>query len=236
MGNKKEAKFKVGDTVVITMYGTVGKVTDIKYLKEENHYMYEVNNSKTMYKESVLLPFSEYDGHTFEVQEMINIEYKFYFGDLVKVANYEGQYFKVIGFRTEIWRYKDFSWEEIVYELARVPDGEELEANEEDLKLVTEADSADSYFKKLGITASPEKKTVKKPASEKKKTVKKQGRPSKEDLQMVDFLLDLYNDYSCLYENFQDEEYKKVMMLALIKLKTLIAPWTEQDKKNRTII
>ena len=30
MGNKKKAKYKVGDTVVITMYGTVGKITDAK--------------------------------------------------------------------------------------------------------------------------------------------------------------------------------------------------------------
>lgn len=31
MGNKKKAKYKVGDTVVITMYGTVGKITDVKF-------------------------------------------------------------------------------------------------------------------------------------------------------------------------------------------------------------
>ncbi|MGM9927655.1 MAG: hypothetical protein ACI35P_06850 [Bacillus sp. (in: firmicutes)] len=32
MGNKKKAKYKVGDTVVITMYGTVGKITDVKFV------------------------------------------------------------------------------------------------------------------------------------------------------------------------------------------------------------
>ena len=32
MSNKKKAKYKVGDTVVITMYGTVGKITDVKFV------------------------------------------------------------------------------------------------------------------------------------------------------------------------------------------------------------
>ena len=32
MGNKKKAKYEVGDTVVITMYGTVGKITDVKFV------------------------------------------------------------------------------------------------------------------------------------------------------------------------------------------------------------
>lgn len=31
MSNKK-ARYKVGDTVVIKKYGTVGKITDIKFL------------------------------------------------------------------------------------------------------------------------------------------------------------------------------------------------------------
>ncbi len=32
MGNRKKPKYKIGDTVVITIYGTVGKITDIKIL------------------------------------------------------------------------------------------------------------------------------------------------------------------------------------------------------------
>jgi hypothetical protein len=32
MDKKKKPKFKIGDTVVITMYGTVGKITDIIFL------------------------------------------------------------------------------------------------------------------------------------------------------------------------------------------------------------
>ncbi|RID89038.1 hypothetical protein D1953_00220 [Peribacillus asahii] len=32
MGKKKEPKFKVGDTIIIKMYGTVGKITDVIFL------------------------------------------------------------------------------------------------------------------------------------------------------------------------------------------------------------
>lgn len=32
MGKDKQPKFSIGDTVVITIYGTVGKITDIKFL------------------------------------------------------------------------------------------------------------------------------------------------------------------------------------------------------------
>ncbi|MBB6444557.1 hypothetical protein [Bacillus benzoevorans] len=32
MGRRKKAKYNIGDTVVITIYGTVGKVTDVNFL------------------------------------------------------------------------------------------------------------------------------------------------------------------------------------------------------------
>jgi hypothetical protein len=32
MEKKKEPKYKIGDTVVITIYGTVGKVTNVNFL------------------------------------------------------------------------------------------------------------------------------------------------------------------------------------------------------------
>ena len=49
MGNKKKAKYKVGDTVVITMYGTVGKITDVifLFLLVQNHvFMIKVGELK----------------------------------------------------------------------------------------------------------------------------------------------------------------------------------------------
>ena len=32
MEKRKKPKFKIGDTVVVAMYGTVGKITDVKFL------------------------------------------------------------------------------------------------------------------------------------------------------------------------------------------------------------
>jgi hypothetical protein len=32
MANRKKPKYKIGDTVVIKIYGTVGKVTDVIFL------------------------------------------------------------------------------------------------------------------------------------------------------------------------------------------------------------
>jgi len=130
MGRRKKAKFNIGDTVVITIYGTVGKVTDVKWL--DGVYVYEVNKSDGLYKESGLRLLSEYDGEIVE-QEHIDIEYKFFIGDLVQVKGKGADLYKIVGFRTEIWRYKDDAWEDVLYELSRIGDGEWLEAGEEDL-------------------------------------------------------------------------------------------------------
>src|SRR5213595_3906280 len=148
MEKRKKPKFKIGDTVVIAMYGTVGKITDVKWL--DGKYLYEVNNSEGLYVESGLQLLSEYKGKIVE-QEQIDIEYKFFFGDLVQVSGYGSDLFKVVGFRTEIWRYKEDAWEDVVYELSRVRDGEWLEASEEELTLVADAESAETFIQKLGL-------------------------------------------------------------------------------------
>ena len=44
MGRRRKAKFQINDTVVIMMYGTVGKITDVKWL--DGTYVYEVNKSE----------------------------------------------------------------------------------------------------------------------------------------------------------------------------------------------
>ncbi|GAE44321.1 IG hypothetical 18022 [Mesobacillus boroniphilus JCM 21738] len=56
--------------------------------------------------ETSLQMLSEYDGKLLE-KEQIDIEYKYFFGDLVQVKGYGSDLFKVVGFRTEIWRYKE---------------------------------------------------------------------------------------------------------------------------------
>ncbi|WP_019241852.1 MULTISPECIES: hypothetical protein [Bacillus] len=232
MGNKKKAKYKVGDTVVITMYGTVGKITDVKYL--EGSYVYEVNYSEGLFLESLLVPINEYDGEIQKEKEHINIEYKYFFGDLVQVEGYKDEYFKVIGFRTEIWRYKENAWEDVVYELSRLTDGEWLEAHEDELILIADAESAELYFQKLELLYPIKKNARKKevpPYNALRKAEWHTLQEFRAKRQLIDELLDLYNDYAALYQTFEDEEYKKVMLLTLLKLKGLsTTPYQKQNK------
>ena len=223
MAKRKKPKYKIGDTVVITIYGTVGKVTDIKLL--DGNYVYEVNKSEGLFIEEALQLFSEYDGTVIE-QEQIDIEYKFFFGDLVQVSGYGADLFKVVGFRTEIWRYKEDAWEDVIYELSRVSDGEWLEAGEEELTLVADAENADTFIQKLGLLylVNKKEKIEKNPKvqgmvrkAEFEEIVRK-----KEKKELIDNLLDIFNDYRILYEMFQDQEYYQVMRVILRKLESLV--------------
>ncbi|WP_066313344.1 hypothetical protein [Bacillus sp. FJAT-29814] len=224
MAKRKNPKYKIGDTVVITIYGTVGRVTDVKWL--DGDYVYEVNKSQGLFVESALQLMSEYDGKIME-QEHIDIEYKFFIGDLVQVSGYGADLFKVIGFRTEIWRYKEDAWEDVIYELSRVSDGEWLEVGEEELTLVADAESADTFIQKLGLLylVNRQDKTGKKP------NIQHQGRKAefeeislkKEKKELIDHLLDIFNDYRILYELFHDQEYYQVMRVILKKLENLVS-------------
>ncbi len=223
MAKRKKPKYKIGDTVVITIYGTVGKVTDIKIL--DGNYVYEVNNSEGLYIEEALQLLSEYEGAVVE-QEQIDIEYKFFFGDLVQVSGYGAELFKIVGFRTEIWRYKEDAWEDVIYELSRVSDGEWLEAGEEELTLVADAENADTFIQKLGLLylVNKQEKVEKKPKVQNmvRKTEIEEIERKKEKKELIDNLLDIFNDYRILYEMFQDQEYYQVMRVILRKLESLV--------------
>lgn len=223
MEKRKKPKYKIGDTVVITMYGTVGKITDVKWLDQK--YVYEVNKSQGLYVETGLQLLSEYDGNVVE-QEQIDIEYKFFFGDLVQVSGYGTELFKVVGFRTEIWRYKDDSWEDIIYELSRISDGEWLEANEEELTLVADAESAETIIQKLGLIylLNKEQQPLKrvKPFNSSKKDESFLIEHKTEEKEEIDHLLDIYNDYRFLFDLFKDQEYDHVMRVVLRKLENIV--------------
>ena len=227
MENRKEPKYKIGDTVVITIYGTVGKVTNVKWL--DGLYVYEINKGQGLYLESSLLPLDEYEGKLLE-KEHIDIEYKFFFGDVVQVKGYGSDLFKVVGFRTEIWRYKEDSWEDIIYELSRIKDGEWLEAGEEELTLIADAESADVFIKKFGLLWNTDKKEKKAlSAPEEKKQTSTRRKSEKEELRkkgmkksLIDSMLDIYNDYRILYLWFGDEEYAHVMKVVLRKLSVIV--------------
>lgn len=222
MDKRKKAKFKVGDTIVITLYGTVGKITDVKTIEET--FVYEVNHSEGLFLESDLMLLSEYDGEVVS-KEQIDLEYKFIIGDLVQVKGRGAELFKVIGFRTEIWRYQEDAWEDIVYELSSVKDGLWLEVAEEDLTLIADAGNAETYMQKLGFLYMTNKKgTSKKLHLEKLNhgsdyAQKKSALEQKKEA--IDQLLDLYNDYKLLFAWFGNQDYNTGMKMAVKKLKLL---------------
>lgn len=234
MGKKNQPKFKLGDTVVIIMYGTVGNITDIKYL--DGSYVYEVNYSEGLYIEKTLQSITEYEGEILYQQEQIDIEYKYIIGDLVQVDGYEYDYFKIIGYRTEIWRYKENAWEDVIYELSRISDGEWLEAHEEELTLVADAKRADAIIQKLGLLLSNKNNEL--------TIIAKQNNPGKgerdmtmtknEKMEMIDGLLDLYNDYCKLFHQFGDDEYQHIMKIALAKIEKAAEEIYPGHKKEHT--
>ena len=218
MSKKKQPKFKLGDTVVIKMYGTVGNITDIKFL--DGSYVYEVNYSEGLYLEKTLQSIEEFEGDLLFQKEQIDIEYKYIIGDLVQVEGYPYDYFKVIGYRTEIWRYKENAWEDVIYELSRISDGEWLEAHEEELTLLADAKKADEIIQKLGLFLSTKNNELAIIAKQNNqdKGERDMTMTKNEKKEMIDGLLDLYNDYCRLYEQFGDDEYQHIMKIALAKI------------------
>jgi hypothetical protein len=226
MGRRKKSKFQIGDTVVITIYGTVGKVTNVQWV--DGTYVYEVNKSNELYKEASLQLLSDYDGEILE-KEHIDIEYKFFIGDIVQIKDQGPDFYKIIGFRTEIWRYKESSWEDIIYELARIGDGEWMEASEADLILLADVENAEAFMQKLGLLyfiKNQNGQEIKELALSLEKKETKSDELKRDE--QIDRLLDIYNDYCFLYEWFQDEEYLHVMGAAIRELKRL----TTNDKKT----
>ncbi len=233
LDRKNKPKYKVGDVVVIIVYGTVGTITDIK--KMNDLWTYEVNHhSEALYLEDTLKLLSEYEGKVLE-SENIEIEFNYYFGDLVLVAGYGREFFKVIGIRTEIWRYKDNAWEEVIYELTRIKDGEWLEAGEEELTLVADHQHAEAFLQKISqlYLAKKESTSLEMHGMKKefRRSEKEHLKKENERREIIDGLLDVYNDYKLLYELFKDDQYKDVMELALKNLEKLTSMKSSDQKQ-----
>ncbi|RLQ95203.1 hypothetical protein [Falsibacillus albus] len=216
MDKSQTPKFQIGDTIVVTLYGTVGKVTNIKELDDQ--FLYEVNYNEGLFTEQSLILLSDYEGSLVD-SEQIDIEYKFFFGDLVQVKGYGNDLFKVVGFRTEIWRYKEDAWEDIIYELTRLIDGEWLEADEDELILIADSEHAETVVKKYGWVY-PQKKTKLLP------------QPANKHQDNVDRLLDTFNDYQILYAMFSDPIYKKKQKNILQQLMNLSKILNEEKEKH----
>ena len=123
MGKRNKPKFSIGNSVVVLVNGIVGVVKSVQEFNQT--FVYEVQGAEGVFTESSLMLVEDFEGLLFEA-EHVNIDYKFFFGDLVQVKGYGKEIFKVIGFRTEIWRYKEESWEDVIYDLSRINDDEWL--------------------------------------------------------------------------------------------------------------
>lgn len=230
MGKHNKPKFAIGNSVVILVNGIVGVVKSVQEFNQT--YVYEVQGADGVFTESSLILVEEFEGLLFEA-EQVNIDYKFFFGDLVQVKGYGKDIFKIMGFRTEIWRYKEESWEDIIYELSRINDNEWLECNEDDLTFLAYAKDAEQFLKKHAhsqkMKANHYKKTTEiAPMLSSKR--KNNQDPEQDD--MINHLLDIYNDYRILLDMFGDDTYGKVMNTAVKKMKKLVEDQTTKEKKE----
>jgi hypothetical protein len=216
---KNRPKYKIGDIVVIIMYGTVGAITKLHQV--DQHFVYEVNHSEILYFESALQLYSDYEGSIIET-EQISIDVLFQIGDIVLVKGYGSSLFRIVGIRTEVWRYADDGWEELTYELTRMADGEWLEAAEDEMSLKISNQDAETFMQQLHLnkkktdTAHYLKEIISKHIS--LDTVDAEN-VLQEQKKMIDELLDIYNDYKALYQMFGEPEYKDMMNLIIKSLR-----------------
>ncbi|MGZ0085581.1 hypothetical protein ACWNXI_08360 [Caldibacillus thermoamylovorans] len=205
MSAPKRPKFSIGDVVVNTLYGTVGTVTGIQQV--DGTFLYEINHSHSLFAEQALVALSEFAGDLWIVEE-VEIELPFFLGEIVRVRDYGGHLFKVVGVRTEIYRYYGEGWEETIYELKRLTDGWEIEVPLEDIIPVALGEETSVTLVQDIVIAMPALRPL--PADN------RSSGPS------VDELLDVYNDYKALYEWFGDEQYKQMMETVVQRLRTIV--------------
>ncbi|WP_232515526.1 hypothetical protein [Aeribacillus pallidus] len=200
------------------MYGTLGTITNIHTMDEE--FLYEINYSEILYFEHSLQFLSEYDGTVFE-SETVEVELMFGIGDLVYVKGYGDEIFKIVGYRTELWRYKDDAWEEVIYELVRVRDGEWMESSADELKLAVSKKEADQHLQNIHIIRHIAGMDAQKNASAPMNSQKNEKKTKPMQQEIIDSLLDLYNDYKGLYDLFGDKKYKEMMDVVIQYLKKM---------------
>ncbi|STO12075.1 Uncharacterised protein [[Flavobacterium] thermophilum] len=208
MSAPKRPKFSVGDIVINTLYGTVGTITDIQQV--DGTFLYEINHGHSLFAEQTLVLLSEFTGDLW-IAEEIEIELPFFLGEIVRVRDYDGQLFKVVGVRTEIYRYYGEGWEETIYELKRLTDGWEIEVHLEDMIPLADGDGTSVTLVQDIVIAAPMKASIALPPAGGEKS-----GPS------VDDLLDMYNDYKALYEWFGDDQYKRMMETVVQRLQTIV--------------
>jgi hypothetical protein len=207
MSGPKRPKFSVGDIVVNTLYGTVGTITDIQQI--DDTFLYEINHSRSLFMEHMLVLLSDFDGDLW-ITEEIEVELPFFLGEIVRVRDYGDHLFKVVGVRTEIYRYHGEGWEETIYELQRLIDGWEIEVHMEDMiPLADDEETSIILIQDIVLSAPMKTYALLSSAEEAAK------------LPSIDELLDMYNDYKFLYEWFRDEQYKQMMETVVKRLQMM---------------
>ncbi|XOT28886.1 hypothetical protein ACLQ7P_08545 [Bacillus subtilis subsp. subtilis] len=122
---------------------------------------------------------------------------KFAIGDIVEVEGYKDRIFYVDCWR-EVTQHEEYgAFDYVEYDLTDAINGEWLEANSDDLRLVCRKAASEDFLWNYDMT--------------KKK--------AKEDAEKIDGLRDEYNDYMRLYEAFGDAEYKTKADGVLAKLR-----------------
>jgi hypothetical protein len=151
------------------------------------------------------------------------------FGDLVEVDGYPNRVFRVEGYQLITNCYPDEEYTEIVYDLVDAISGEWLEADADDLTLLADAGQADEYLKTIDLRNYPrpqafmffgidfgnemeavsmaEKERPLTPREKSAKEAEERKQMRKLKAEIIDDLLDQYNDVKALYEAFGDEEY-----------------------------
>lgn len=201
MTKGRMAKYKIGDYVMGRNEEIFGKIVNVHLV--EGQWFYRLHNREELYREDQLSPADE-DAELAQ-KENVHIDYRFQFGDIVHVKGYGSDLFVVIGFRAEIWRYKNSAWEDLIYELSRLKDGEWLEATEEELVYIADEQKAKKFLLHPQLRNNPTQKPER-----------------KKDMADIDMLLDMYNDYKRLYELFGENTYRKKMKEVLKKLEAIV--------------
>lgn len=213
MSNEGKPKFFIGEPVIIEKTGAVAKIIDIHRVGK--CWYYQLLHYDELYPEKTLRMCN--DKRAPLIRENVDLEYEFRFGDMVSVEGYPDEWFIIIGFRAEIWRYQDSAWEDIIYELSHIEDGSWLEASEEELTLVARGEDRQRFL------------SLKKPVI--KQTKNRNTRKENRTKANIDQLLDMYNDYQSLYEWFGDASYLRKMKEILKKLTALTQnPYTKDSR------
>jgi len=156
------------------------------------------------------------------------------FGGLVSINGYDGHLYFVDAFTIEHINTPDEKWSEIWHDLTDAHNGEYTMAEAEDVTRICGADQADDYLrnsvKPVDISEiifggvpkmySSNRKEPRKPTARELsgQEAEKRKRERKEKAKQIDALLDEYNDYKRLADEFGDEEYRAKVEYVRLKL------------------